>query len=184
MAALPRYNAIPGGGSNVVVRRAAWLRAGPFDLRLRNTEDWDMWIRLAKEGPPAWVCNPLIGYRIHTSNSSLNVAEIIRGARLIAAKHDAPVDWGRLHRWLGQSCLRSGHRLAALHHFARAAARGDAFPAASDLTALVRHAVARRLGWLAGGGLPSVNPWIESADTWLRVFREEPDHGYRSTPER
>ena len=177
VAALPRYNAIPGGGSNVVVRRAAWLRAGPFDLRLRNTEDWEMWIRLAKEGPPAWVCSPLIGYRIHGSNSSLNIAEIIRGARLIEAKHHAAVDWGRLHRWLGQSCLRSGQRVAALHHFASAAVRGDAFPAASDLAAFVRHGVARRLGWPAGGGLRSVDPWIESADKWLRVFQEDCDHG-------
>ena len=44
----------------------------------------------------------------------LNVTEIIRGAMLIEAKHHAAVDWGRLHRWLGQSCLRSGQRVAAL----------------------------------------------------------------------
>ena len=40
--ALPHYNAIPAGGSNVMVRRAALLQAGPFDIRLRNTEDWEM----------------------------------------------------------------------------------------------------------------------------------------------
>jgi len=52
VTALPRQNAIPGGGSNVVVRRTTWKIVGPFNTRLRNTEDWEMWIRLAKHGTP------------------------------------------------------------------------------------------------------------------------------------
>ena len=32
VAALPRYNAIPGGGSNVVVRRTTWMEVGPFEI--------------------------------------------------------------------------------------------------------------------------------------------------------
>jgi GT2 family glycosyltransferase len=71
VAALRRYNAIPGGGSNVVVRRKTWRQAGPFDSRLRNTEDWEMWIRLARQGVPACVSSPLVGSRVHGANSSL-----------------------------------------------------------------------------------------------------------------
>src|SRR4030095_4625616 len=83
VAALPRYNAIPGGGSNVVVRRTTWMLVGPFNTRLRNTEDWEMWIRLAKHGTPACVCSPLIARRLHHSNSTLDIAEIVRGTQLI-----------------------------------------------------------------------------------------------------
>ena len=41
VTALRRYNAIPGGGSNVIVHGLTLKRAGLFDLRLRNTEDWE-----------------------------------------------------------------------------------------------------------------------------------------------
>jgi glycosyltransferase involved in cell wall biosynthesis len=41
VTALFRYNAIPGGGSNVIVRRSTWLRVGPFEPRFPNVgEDW------------------------------------------------------------------------------------------------------------------------------------------------
>jgi glycosyltransferase involved in cell wall biosynthesis len=165
-AALPRYNAIPGGGSNVVVRRAALLSAGPFDTRLRNTEDWEMWIRLAETGPPAWVCSPLLAYRVHPSNSSLDIAEIVRGARLIEELHHTTVDWGMLHRWLAESCLRTGHRRAAVAQFARAALHREAINVARDLAAIARRRVNRM--WSNGRRVePGKATWIEEASRWL-----------------
>jgi glycosyltransferase involved in cell wall biosynthesis len=166
VAALPHYNAIPAGGSNVVVRRAALLRAGPFDTRLRNTEDWELWIRLAKAGPPAWVPSPLVAYRVHPSNSSLDIAEIVRGARLIEQLHHTTADWGRLHRWLAESCLRSGQRRAALGQFTRAARHGQARAVAHDLTVIARRRLRRRPSRPrpAGRGDPA---WIEEAAGWL-----------------
>jgi glycosyltransferase involved in cell wall biosynthesis len=171
VAALPRYNAIPGGGSNVVVRREALLRAGPFDTRLRNTEDWEMWIRLARAGPPAWVCSPLLAYRVHASNSSLDIAEIVRGARLIEELHHTTADWGRLHRWLAESCLRTGQRRTALGQFARAAVHGQARGVASDLTLLARRRIRRGPSAppAAGRGAPT---WIEQAAGWLRELEQ------------
>jgi glycosyltransferase involved in cell wall biosynthesis len=165
---LPRYNAIPGGGSNVVVRRTTLQRAGPFDTRLRNTEDWEMWIRLAKAGPPAWVCHPLMAYRVHLSNSSLDIAEIIRGTRLIENLHGTIADWGRLHRWLAESYLRTGQRGAAIGQFARAAVRGQARGVASDLAAILRRRVAHRIGRTDGGTPLSPCAWIEEASGWVR----------------
>jgi glycosyltransferase involved in cell wall biosynthesis len=171
VAALPHYNAIPGGGSNVVVRREALLRAGPFDTRLRNTEDWELWIRLAKAGPPAWACSPLLAYRVHASNSSLDIAEILRGARLIEELHGATADWGRLHRWLAESCLRTGQRRAALGQFARAALHGQARAVAGDLMLIAR----RRLRWRSSAPRPAerTDPtWIEQAAGWLRELEQ------------
>lgn len=167
VAALPRYNAIPGGGSNVVVRRDTLLCAGPFDTRLRNTEDWEMWIRLAKTGPPAWVPSPLMAYRVHASNSSLDIAEIMRGARLIEELHQTTADWGRLHRWLAESCLRTGQRRAALKQFARAALRGQAAAVSRDLTLIA----GRRLRPRPAATRPAERgdpTWIEEAASWLR----------------
>jgi glycosyltransferase involved in cell wall biosynthesis len=164
--ALPHYNAIPAGGSNVMVRREVLLQAGPFDIRLRNTEDWEMWIRLAKSGPPAWVRSPLVAYRVHGSNSSLDITEIIRGVRLIEHLHDTTADWGRLHRWLAESFLRMGQRRAALGQLARAAQHGQARNVARDLMAIARRRVNRRSlppQPVAGGD----RNWIEVAASWL-----------------
>jgi hypothetical protein len=177
MAAITRYNVIPGGGSNVVVRRATWARAGLFDTRLRNTEDWEMWIRLARQGPPACVCRPLIGYRVHTSNSSLDVAEIVRGARLIEALHHTTVDWGRLHRWMAESCLRRGQRMAAIGQFVRAAVRGQAGGVASDLNAILHRKIARRVG-IGQSGSPSLDEaWLAMASAWLQDAVAAPGPG-------
>jgi glycosyltransferase involved in cell wall biosynthesis len=168
VAALPHYNAIPGGGSNVVVRRRTLQRAGPFETRLRNTEDWEMWIRLAKTGPPAWICRPLLAYRVHPSNASLNIDEIVRGTRLIEEMHGTKADWGRLHRWLAESYLRTGQRRTAIGHFARAAVRGQAVGVASDLATIVRRRIARRIAVAASATTGSNDAWIEEASTWLR----------------
>jgi glycosyltransferase involved in cell wall biosynthesis len=147
VAALPRYNAIPGGGSNVVVRRTTWMEVGPFDTRLRNTEDWEMWIRLAKHGPPAWVCSPLVGYRVHNSNSSLDIAEIVRGTKLIEGVHRTTADWGRLHR--------------------RAAARGQLRGVVADVSDIVRRRVVRSVLRLEPEKATTRDPWIAAVD-WLR----------------
>jgi glycosyltransferase involved in cell wall biosynthesis len=170
VAALPRYNAIPGGGSNVVVRRTTWVRTGPFDTRLRNTEDWEMWIRLAQHGPPAWVCRPLVGYRIHDANSSLDIAEIVRGTKLIETLHHTTADWGRLHRWLAESCLRRGQRREAIGQFARAAVRGEVSTVLSDLGAILRRQLARRIPGLRAKRTLSSDPWIAAGAEWLRDF--------------
>lgn len=180
VAALPRYNAIPGGGSNVVVRRTTWLQAGPFDPRLRNTEDWEMWVRLAKQGPPAWVCNPLLAYRVHGSNSSLDIDEIVRGARLIEALHDTTADWGRLHRWFAESCLRKGDRRAAVGHFGQAAVRGQLRGVAADARAIVHRFLARHIPGLQREEILASDSWIASA-AWLHAFHQGTDRAQNPT---
>ena len=174
MATLPRYNAIPGGGSNVVVRRTTWLSVGTFDSRLKNTEDWELWIRLAKHGRPAWVCSPLVAYRVHSSNASLDIEEIVRGTRLIEALHHTEADWGRVHRWLAESCLRRGERLAAATLFARAAVGGQVRGVAADFG----RAVGRRLPrGVRGGDVLTTDPWLAAAARWLQDLEREMARG-------
>ena len=171
VATLPRWNAIPGGGSNVLVRRTAWLDAGPFDTRFRRGgEDWEMWIRLAKHGPPAWVRSPLIAKRVHSSNMFLDVGEIIRATKLIETLHATEADWGRMHRWLADRYLRSGRRRAALGQFARAAVRGQLRDVAFDLGVIIRRRVGYSIGSAANQSGFSDGAWTEAAAAWLGEF--------------
>ncbi len=167
VAALPRYNAIPGGGSNVVVRLTTWQQAGQFDTRLRGCEDWEMWIRLAKHGRPACISRPLVAYRVHASNLSLDVVEVVRGAKLIEVLHNTTVDWGLLHRWMAELYLRKGQRRTALGQFLAAAVRGQPSGVASDVAAILRRRVARRLRSLDAESAPSGDAWIAEAARWL-----------------
>ncbi len=169
--ALLRYDAIPGGGSNIVVRRTTWLQIGPFDPRLRGTEDWEMYIRLAKHGPPACVCSPLVARRLHASNGTLDITEIVRGTKLIETLHHTTADWGRLHRWMAHSCLRAGQRRAALGQFARAAVRGQGRAVASDLSALLHETIVGRTPKSKGDSTLSSDDWVPTATAWLQEFQ-------------
>jgi glycosyltransferase involved in cell wall biosynthesis len=166
---LPRYDAVPGGGSNVVVHRDILARAGRFDSRLRNTEDWEMWIRLAKLGPPAWVCSPLMAKRAHNHNSSLDTREILAGSALIERLHGGKVDLGITYRWLAESSLRTGQRAMAVRYFAAAAVRGQARNVAGDLRVILRRRIRRHLlGDRRPEAVPYRNPpWVAEACAWL-----------------
>jgi len=171
VAALPRYNAVPGGGSNVILRRPLLEHLGGFDERLPPCEDWELWIRLAREAPPAFVRRPLMGYRLHGGSSSLDTERILRSARLIEQTHATRVDRGRLHRWLAESALRMNRRGEALSHMAKAAVRGQAAGVASDLLAILRRRVAR-VPW-AGDRMPpgADDAWAAEASAWLEELR-------------
>jgi glycosyltransferase involved in cell wall biosynthesis len=169
-AALLRYNAIPGGGSNILVRRSTWQQAGPFVSRMSPTEDWDMCHRLAKHGAAACVDRPSVARRIHTTNATLEIADVVRGAKLIETVHQTRLDWARLHRWMAHSCLRSGRRRAALGHFVRAALlHGDITGVASELSAILRQRIVRR----APRERPSDDPWRVAASHWIEELRCE-----------
>jgi glycosyltransferase involved in cell wall biosynthesis len=173
VTALRRYNAIPGGGSNVIVRRPMWQRVGPFDTRFPNGgEDWDMSIRLAQQGSPAWVCRPLVARRLHSSNMSLDIAGTIRGVRLIESLHRTRVDRGSFHRWIAHSCLRAGRRRMALGHFARAAVQGQLGGVTSDLTAILRARLAAPRRLPEPEETSSADAWTASAAAWLQEYQQ------------
>ena len=157
---IARQNVIPGGGSNVIVRRDEFEEVGPFDVRLKNTEDWELWIRLAERGPPAWVPRPLMAYRVHSANASLDVAAILEGVSLIEQRHGTTADHGVIHRWIGELCLRTGQRGQAAKHLAIAALRGQAASVAGDVVGIAR----RRLGMnRPAADVPRHPEWIEQA---------------------
>ena len=167
IALLPRWNPIASGGSNVMVRAAVLREVGGFDPGLRRTEDWDLWIRIARTGRPAWVCEPLVAYRFHAGNVVAHPQEMVDEARHLAVRYGIPVDIAAMHRRAAWASLRSGRRRQAVQHYAMAIARGD-------LRSIGRAAVAIFHPRLGGNGMfrflrrdPS---WIARAEPWLQTF--------------
>jgi glycosyltransferase involved in cell wall biosynthesis len=171
---LARHNAVPAGASNVVVRSGSLARCGPFDDQLRNNEDWDMWIRLARLGPPAWVPQPLVALRQHAGNASWNMARMLQELSVIERRYGIAADRAAHYRWAAWVALRQGRRGEALRHYARAVRRGDLGSLGRAMMAAARPGVAdRRADRLAR--LASGQPWAVAAQAWLdELLAEEP----------
>jgi glycosyltransferase involved in cell wall biosynthesis len=166
---LGRYNPVPVGASNVVVHAGTLTRAGAFDRRLRRTEDWDLWIRLARLGPPAWVCHPLTAYRMHpASNAFADAGRMLAEAAVIADRYGIPVDRAAQYRRAAWTCLRAGRRRQALRYYAGAVRAGDVRSAARAVAALLHPApkgsYLHRPLW--GRNAPT-RRWNAEAQVWL-----------------
>jgi hypothetical protein len=118
--AITRYNAVPAGSSNVMV--AAWVLSelGEFNPELAHLSDWDLWMRLAGAYLPAWVPAPLVAYRFHAGNRSLDTHAMLAELDLIERAHGSEVDRGAFFRHLAALSLRVGRRVDAVRFFASA----------------------------------------------------------------
>ena len=171
MERLGRHNAVPAGASNVVVRADALASAGPFDTGLRNNEDWDMWIRLARIGPPAWVRRPLVALQAHPRNASHNMDRMLWELDVIERRHHVPVDRAAHYRWAAWSSLRAGRQRAALGYYARAVRVGDLTSVARAAVALVHPAVAAARGARPARPGSADQAWTAEAQAWLDLLR-------------
>jgi glycosyltransferase involved in cell wall biosynthesis len=172
---LYRRNAIPTGGSNVIVRRDMFERMNGFDPRLTNGEDWELWIRLADAGPPGWVPEPLVAYRIHPGNASLDTSAIWTAVAMIERKHDVTVDRGSIERWIAESYLRKGRRTLAMTHLALASVHGHSRDVASDLLTALNRLLPRGLAQRSRTlGPTSDAAWSSQAQSWLHGLATPP----------
>lgn len=165
---LPYRNVIPAGASNVVARTSLLTRVGHFDTTLRHMADWDLWIRLAQQGPPAVVGEPLVAYRIHGANASLDVAKIpaelaVLDRRYAALRGGAPSDRAYVYRWMAWNSLRAGRRWPAVEAYLRAAAAGDPLSLLRAAAGILRPSLAQgRLG----RHIPDPR-WARQAEDWI-----------------
>lgn len=167
-AGLPSVNLVPGGCSNAIVRREIAVAAGGFDPKLRMFADWDLWIRLARTGPPAVVDDPVLAYRLHAGNMSTNTHGVLAELRLLEEKsadlREGPLDAGWVHRWMGRAARRGGDRRGAAAAFLRATSPRDA--SAPIRTAAVL--VAPDLGWRIARKVKRSKPLdLAPAPEWL-----------------
>lgn len=166
VAALRRYNAVPAGASNVVVRREVLEVTGGFEPQLRTSEDWDLWLRLARVGLPACVPEPLVAVRTHAAMASRELDRMLADIEVIAERHHIPVDRARHERWAAWTCLEGGRRTAAVRHYARAFTEGDLLSAGRAAVSLVAPSVVRRRR------RRSDDSWARQAQVWLDALTD------------
>jgi glycosyltransferase involved in cell wall biosynthesis len=182
-AALHRVNSVPGGCSSVIVNRTV-LPQQAFDSRYRLCEDWDLWIRLARGGPPAWVPQPLVGYRVHGGNSSEDTRRFLAELEMIEQQYGGPVDRVVFYRHLARVSLRMNRQWRALWFYVRAAALdrrdylgGGFLTDASEVLGAAWARVFRRFGVLGRARSNKLDSdphsrWKSEARRWLEPFTE------------
>jgi glycosyltransferase involved in cell wall biosynthesis len=124
MQGLSARNLVVAGSSNVIVERVRLPRP-TFDGTLHHSPDWDLWIRLARLGVPACVARPLVAYRLHPGNESLDMEGMFAEADEIERRYGGPVDRGQFYRYLGNLSLKTGWNREALRFYRRATKVGD-----------------------------------------------------------
>jgi glycosyltransferase involved in cell wall biosynthesis len=169
---LAQANVVPGGCSGVLVRRDALAGEELFDgRRYRHFADWDLWIRLAGRGLPAWVPSPLVGYRIHPGNASHDTAGMVAELDVVECRHGVRVDRVGFYRYVALLCRRTGRRGAALGYYLQAALRDRRYLAtglAGDLADMAAGAI--RVVWRAVPGRSDQgrdDRWRAAGAAWL-----------------
>ena len=162
-AELRAGNAVPGGGSGVIVSRQLFADASGFDTRFSYLADWDLWLRLAARSAIAVVPETLVAYVAHSRAWSLrNDAAIHRDFDLLREIH--PEVTATRAEYLEHIAFRQhvlGMRMAATRSYLSIALRHQR---ARSLAAAVRAAAGPRLGrrlrWDAQ--IPPLPPWLQA----------------------
>jgi GT2 family glycosyltransferase len=118
---LLRYNAVPCGGSGVIVDRLLFHEVGGFDPRCSNAEDWDLNTRLSLAAPAAFVDAPLVAYLMHDDTTSSrttwdrsDVGHLDRAYAAVRAERGIEFDPDLQGGWVAYRLLRGGSgRMAA-----------------------------------------------------------------------
>lgn len=77
--------------SAVVARRDALEQVGGFDENLAHNEDYDLWLRIARRHPVAYIQEPLVRYRLNKKNVSQDRALHHRTEVMALRKHSPDV---------------------------------------------------------------------------------------------
>jgi glycosyltransferase involved in cell wall biosynthesis len=172
VADLGRYNSVPAGASNVLVRANLLAVTGGFDPGLRHMADWDLWIRLGRAGLPATVPRPLLAYRLHRANATMDTAfdphEPLAELDAIVDRYGIPADRLAVDRWIAWTCLRAGRRSASVHAYLRAAKGGDPRSLVRAAIGLLHPAVGRRVYYRPFLQRGQDEAWLAEARSWLR----------------
>jgi glycosyltransferase involved in cell wall biosynthesis len=140
-----RANAVPGGGSGVLVATALARQVGGFDDALANLADWDFYIRLCLRSPLAAVPAPLVGYYVHAAGMAHDIERSSREIGYLEVKYADE----RQARGLGLD------RGAWLQYLARLAySRGQRWTSVHLALQSARHGRLRALRSVAGAFLP------------------------------
>ncbi len=79
-------NKVTSSGSGVLVRREVFKKVGYFDEALPAAEDWDMWLRIAREFDFDYIPEKLVKIRRHQSNMSNSEVRLLIGISMVLNK--------------------------------------------------------------------------------------------------
>jgi len=102
--------------STIVMKRSVVMSAGLFDVAFRRLQDWELWIRLMKQGQVfAGLDQSLVRYRVHSESLSNDPAGGQQAARALVDKHFG-LDDGEWESWPADKCRAYGgfYRYCAL----------------------------------------------------------------------
>jgi glycosyltransferase involved in cell wall biosynthesis len=163
VADLDRFDAVPGGTSSVMVAADLLEEVGGFDPDLATSEDWDLWIRLSRAGPPACVPGPVVALSGRRGRSG-SMPRMLEEIEVVSRRYGIRADRERHLRWAGWEALRDRRRMRAARAYLAAALRGDRRSVLRAGAALVAPGTAERRARAAGGR----SPWAARADAWIR----------------
>jgi glycosyltransferase involved in cell wall biosynthesis len=75
-----------GTTSTAVIRKDCFEKVGGFDVCLRGSQDWDLWIRIAEEYPIEYVARPLVKFLNHDLRITHNLGSKIQGKERLLEK--------------------------------------------------------------------------------------------------
>lgn len=82
-----KRNAVPGGGSGVLVSSALARAVGAFDESISIVADWDFYLRLSLQSPVATVNRPLLAHYEHLDSMYFNPRGMMDELTYLVAKH-------------------------------------------------------------------------------------------------
>lgn len=133
---------------SLLFRRELLDRAGPFDEELRASEDYDMWLRLAKAGARfAYVDQPLVRYRTRESSLSADATGMYRSLRQVYKKILGRDDLTGDEREAASAGLAGSEAWLSLLTGRKALRTGDWSAAIRSLEESNRHFGARKIAW-------------------------------------
>ncbi|MBN9084473.1 MAG: hypothetical protein BGP04_12335 [Rhizobiales bacterium 62-17] len=171
-------NRIPTG-SSVIAELDLVRKVEGFDPKLRGSEDWDLWIRLAQHSPLTAVDRPLIAYRLGRQSLSMRI-DPMRAGRLAIAERYATLataygvksDEAQHERYLAKQLVRGGQRWPAASIFATLAFRhGRWRELPRAVGALIAPHMLDQVGQArAAAAVPA--SWRREAELWLQPIRD------------
>ena len=114
--------------STVLMNKACFQEVGYFDERYQSAEDYDVWLRVARRYPIAYLNRPLVRYRKHEGNVSHDKITLRRNALSVLEAHYDPKEisartyrtrMSNLHLYFGRAYLRLGDTEMARRSFDR-----------------------------------------------------------------
>lgn len=170
-AALLKGNRVPGGGSSCLVHRDLVDEVGGWDPELRNSEDWDLFIRLSRIAPAAYVHAPLVAYRLHDHSKSLNVGRIRLSHEIIYAKYGLDLDSLPSLDWMYRRELLAQRFEHARSVFGELPERSWSSRVLRVMSAVAPQRTSR---WLLSREVSrSPEGWIDEARHWITALESD-----------